>query len=65
MGHLGESKSGRLKIEKWFPEARKGSIVEFLCKGYRVSIREDENFRNWMVVLMYHVNVPHVIELCT
>ena len=65
MGHLGESKSDRLEIEKWFPEARKGGIVEVLCNGYRVSIREDEKFRNWMVVLMYHVNLPDVIELCT
>ena len=39
--------------------------MEVLCNGYRVSIREDEKFRNWMVVLMYHVNLPDVIELCT
>ena len=43
---------------------RKGNS-ELLMNMCGVSIREDEKFWNWMVVLMYHVNVPNVIELCT
>ena len=31
--------------------------MELLCKGYRVSIGEDEKFRNWMAVVMHHVDV--------
>ena len=43
MGHLGESKSGRLKIEKWLlgEKGRWGVIAS----GYGLSFGDDENIQ--------------------